>query len=66
MPQPDLFVEFLRARGLVMPPLPPNGEQLGHLGHELLLPVSHMARVEAKLAGQLCRRPVPLAAAHSS
>ncbi len=32
----DLLVEFPLIRGLVGPPLPPIGEQLGHLADQLL------------------------------
>ena len=45
---------------LVGTPLPPVGEQLRHLGHELLLPRRHLACVDAELARQLGRRSVAL------
>jgi hypothetical protein len=56
----DLLVEFMLIRSLVGPPLPPVGEQLGHLGHELLFPSRHLARVDAELARQLGRCAVAL------
>jgi hypothetical protein len=61
----DLLVEFLLVRGLLGTPLPPIGEQLGHLGHKLLLPGRHLARVDAELARQLGRCPVTLGGSQS-
>ena len=40
--------------------LSPIGEQLVHLGHKLLLPGRHLARMDAEPARQLGRRPVAL------
>jgi hypothetical protein len=43
--------------GLLAPALSPICEQLGQLGHELLLPSSHLARADPELARQLGRHP---------
>ena len=56
----DLLVEFPLVSGLVAATLSPIDEQLRHLGHQLLLPRRHLARVDAELARQLGRRPVAL------